>query len=28
LFLVLVYPHNFRSNKPLWLPFGFFRFHH
>jgi len=26
--LVLVYPHKFRNNKPLWLPFGSFRFHH
>jgi len=25
---VLVYPHKFRNNKLLWLPFGSFRFHH
>jgi len=27
-FHVFVYPHKFRNNKQLWLPFGSFRFHH
>jgi hypothetical protein len=27
-FIVSVYPHKFRNNKPLWIPLGSFRFHH